>query len=139
MSKFSQALAQYIDVMANPRASVTDEHTAAENVCAAIETQSQAQIAFDSMDDASRFIGNYVVDNSDDMATLPHESEGCAYMVLSDDSAIWAEWDSYGFWYVDFVSRAKAYREMEARAIEFDCEDDDSEFGPDHDETHWAQ
>lgn len=140
MSQFSRALAVYIDTMANPAADFSQEYVAAERVCAAIETKAQAQIAFDSMDDASRIMGNHVVENATDSASHPHESEGCAYIVLDDDSAIWAEWDSYGFWSVSFMTESEAYQEMEGmtRAYEIEEEEDDSEFGPDHDETHWA-
>lgn len=124
MSAFSKALALYIDTMANPKSGISDEYAAAENLCAAIETKAQAQIAFDSMDDASRTIGNYVADNATDSAFHPEESEGCAYIVLDDDSAIWAEWDSYGFWYVTITTRQKAYKEMESKALEYEISEE---------------
>jgi hypothetical protein len=47
MSKFSQALAQYIDAMRSPECTLARLHETQEAVCAAIETRAQAQIAFD--------------------------------------------------------------------------------------------
>lgn len=113
---------------------------AMDDLLASIQTGSDAQKAYDALmcasENACRIMGNHVADNATDSAYHPEESEGCAYLVLDDDSAIWAEWDSYGFWYVTVTTQPEAYKQMEAKALEYEISE---EYDADSDETHWAQ
>ena len=127
MSDFSKALAVYIDAMANPKSGISDEHRAAESLCNAIETKAQAQIAFDSLDDAERIMGNYVADNAISDFIAPEESAGIAALYLDDGFAIVASWDSQGFWYVTFETIADSETMVDDMAAEYAPEEEEEE------------
>ncbi len=123
---FRAKLAAYIDTMADPRASYAQECEAAENLANALNSADEFALAYDSLEDASRTIGNMVADNADDAAYHPHESSGAAYIVLGDGSAILASWNDSGFWDVESCSEEKAQREIDARNAEY-CEGEEEE------------
>ncbi len=127
MSAFRKALEHYVATMANPQATLFDENAAAELLCVAIETRSQAQMAFDALEDASRTMGSHVADNADGAAYHPWESSGAAYIELSDGFAIFAEWDDQGFWEIDFPTIKNAEREIEAMNLEWGEEEEGCE------------
>lgn len=124
---FRAKLATYIDIMADPRARYAAECEAAENLVNAINSAKEFNLAYDTLDDADRTLGNMVADNADGAAYHPRESSGAAYIVLGDGSAILAAWNDSGFWEVESCSEEAARREIDARNAEYGEEEEESE------------
>jgi hypothetical protein len=133
---FKTALESYIAEMARPQNREEDftvklnrEYAATESLLASITNQEEAIVAYDSLDDADRTMGNHFSDCPDGAAYHPHESSGAAYCLLNDGSAVLVAWSDSGFWDVTFCSEEVAAREIDERNAEYDdgeeedCED----------------
>ncbi len=135
---FKTALEAYIAEMARPRRvgetysdKANREYAATESLLSAITNQEEAIIAYDSLGDADRAMGNYFSDCPDGAAYHPHESSGAAYCLLDEGTAVLVAWDDSGFWDVTFCSEEVAAREIDARNAEYgedecDVGDDDA-------------
>ena len=122
---FSPVFANWVETMASPNTTLTMEYDATTAMLNGMETQADAQAAFDSMDDASRVMGQWATDNNFSAAYHPVESSGAAYVLLEGDgTAIFASWDDAGFWDVTFCTQEEARLEINRLDAEYDFNED---------------
>lgn len=122
---FTPIFSNWVETMASPNTTLAMEYDATATMLNGMMTREDAQAAFDSMDDASRAMGQWVTDNNFNATYHPCESSGAAYVLLEGDwTAIYASWSDDGFWYVYFCSQEEARMEINRLDAEYDFSDD---------------